>query len=151
MLIQNNASAHSAIRVRQFLAQKMVAMLNHPPYSLIWLLRTSSYFLACRRPSKVHVLRTWMPWRHRVTAVLRSIPHQAFAHCFRKLFPSLRESVWIIHKHIFCLRLPSLRPVTHFSEKCGMWNVFLVMWKEDRPHTMRRNDDLEMSFPTQIP
>ena len=25
------------------------------------------------------------------------------------------------------------------------------MWKEDRPHTIRRNDDLEMCFPTQIP
>ena len=30
MLLQDNAPAHSAIRLRQFLAQKMVAVLGHP-------------------------------------------------------------------------------------------------------------------------
>ena len=33
MLLHDNASAHSAIRVRQFLAQMMVAVLDHPPYT----------------------------------------------------------------------------------------------------------------------
>ncbi|KAJ4431362.1 hypothetical protein ANN_19959 [Periplaneta americana] len=33
MLIHDNAPAHCAIRVRQFLAQKMVTVLEHPPYS----------------------------------------------------------------------------------------------------------------------
>ena len=33
MLLHDNARAHSAIPVRQFLAQKMVAVLDHPPYS----------------------------------------------------------------------------------------------------------------------
>ena len=61
MLLHDNAPVHSAIRVRQFLAQKMVAMLDHRPYSPIWLLRTSSCFPAWRRPSKVHVLRMWKP------------------------------------------------------------------------------------------
>ena len=32
MLLHDNAHARSAIRVRQFLAQKMVAALDHPPY-----------------------------------------------------------------------------------------------------------------------
>ena len=32
MLLHDNAPAHSVIRVRQFLAQKMVAVLDHPPY-----------------------------------------------------------------------------------------------------------------------
>ena len=33
MLLHNNAPAHSVIRVCQFLAQKMIAVLDHPPYS----------------------------------------------------------------------------------------------------------------------
>ena len=41
MLLHDNVPAHSMIRVRQFLAQKMVAVLDHSPYSLIWFLRTS--------------------------------------------------------------------------------------------------------------
>ena len=49
MLLYDNVSAHGAIRVR------------HTPYTLIWLLGTSSCFPAWRRPSKVHVLWTWMP------------------------------------------------------------------------------------------
>ena len=35
MLIYDNAPTHSAIRVRQLLAQKMVAMFDHPPYLLM--------------------------------------------------------------------------------------------------------------------
>ena len=60
MLLYTNVPAHNVIRVRQFLAQTIVAVFDHPPYSLIWLLRTSS-FPAWGRPSKVHVLWTWMP------------------------------------------------------------------------------------------
>ena len=32
MLLHDNVPAHSMIRVCQFLAQKMVAVLDHPPY-----------------------------------------------------------------------------------------------------------------------
>ena len=32
MLLHDNASAHSTICVCQFLAQKMVTVLDHPPY-----------------------------------------------------------------------------------------------------------------------
>ena len=46
MLLHNNAPAHSAIRVSQFLAHKVVTVLDQPPYPLIWLLRTSSCFPA---------------------------------------------------------------------------------------------------------
>ena len=83
MLLHDNSPAY---RVRQFLARKMVAVLNHLPYSVIWLLRTSSCFPAWRRPSKVHVLQTWMLSEIVVTAVLRSIPQKTFADCFRKLY-----------------------------------------------------------------
>ena len=33
MLFHSYAHVHNAIRVRQFLAQKIVAMLDHPPYT----------------------------------------------------------------------------------------------------------------------
>jgi hypothetical protein len=33
MLLHGNAPAHCAIRVHQFLAQRSVPVLNHPPYS----------------------------------------------------------------------------------------------------------------------
>ena len=33
MLHHDNAPAHSAIRVKQFLAEKQVAVLEHPTYS----------------------------------------------------------------------------------------------------------------------
>ena len=46
MLLHDNAPAHSAIRMRQFLAQKMVPVLDRPPNTLIWLLPTSSCFPA---------------------------------------------------------------------------------------------------------
>ena len=32
MLLHDNATLHSVLRVCQFLAQKMVAVLDHPPY-----------------------------------------------------------------------------------------------------------------------
>ena len=32
-LLHNNAPAHSTAKIRQFLTQKQVATLNHPPYS----------------------------------------------------------------------------------------------------------------------
>ena len=33
MLLHDNAPAHSAIRIRQFLVQKIEAVLDHPPYA----------------------------------------------------------------------------------------------------------------------
>ena len=54
----DNAPAHSVIRVRQFLAQKIVAMLDHPLYSPD--LSPSDFFLFPRlkadiKGEKVHV------------------------------------------------------------------------------------------------
>ena len=61
MPLHNNAPAHSAILVCHFLAQKMVAVVDHPPYDLICLLRTSSCFPVSRRAwmsSKI----VWQPF-----------------------------------------------------------------------------------------
>ena len=70
MLLHDNAPAYSVIRVRHILAQKMVALLNHPPYTLIWHLQTGSCFV------DVDAMKD------RVTAVLRSIPQKSFVDCF---------------------------------------------------------------------
>ena len=46
MLLHDNASAHSEISVSQFLAQKMVTVLDHPPY--LTDLAPADYFLFSR-------------------------------------------------------------------------------------------------------
>ena len=38
LLHQDNAPAHNALSIRQFLAERNVTVLDHPPYSLTWLL-----------------------------------------------------------------------------------------------------------------
>ena len=82
MLLHDNAPAHSTIHVRQFLAQKMVAMLDHPPYFPY--LAPADYFLFPRLKAVIKdghfadvnaIIEC-------VTAVLRSIPQEAF----RKLY-----------------------------------------------------------------
>ena len=86
MLLHDNVPAHSTIRVRQIQAQKMVAVLDRPPYSPD--LAPADFFLfprleaAIKGPSFADVNAI----KDRVTAVLRSIPQEAFANCFRKLY-----------------------------------------------------------------
>ena len=46
MMLRDNAPTQSAIRVRQFLAQKMVAMPDHPPYFPV--LDPAAFFLFAR-------------------------------------------------------------------------------------------------------
>ena len=85
MLLHDNAPAHSAIRVRQFLAQRMVVVLDHPPYSPD--LTPADFFLFPRVKAAIkgvcfaHVSAI----KNRVTAVLRLIPQEAFVYCFWKL------------------------------------------------------------------
>ena len=61
MLLHDNDPAHSAIPMRQFLAQKMVGVNDHLPKPPD--LAPADFFLFPRlkAPSMVHVLRTWMP------------------------------------------------------------------------------------------
>ena len=61
MLLHNIAPAHSAIHVLQFLAQKMIAVLDHPPY--IPDLAPADFFLfPCLKATiKCALLWTWMP------------------------------------------------------------------------------------------
>ena len=93
MLLHDNAPAHSAIRVRQFLAQKMVAVLDHPPYSPD--LAPTDFFLFPHFKAAIKGARfaDVNPIKDRVTAVLRSIRQEPFADCFRKLYERCQTSV----------------------------------------------------------
>ena len=77
MLLHDNAPLHSAIRVRQFLAQKMVAVLDHPPYvpdlspADLFLFPLLKAAMKGARFANVNAIK------NRVTAVLRSIPQEA--------------------------------------------------------------------------
>ena len=93
MLLRDNAHVHSVIRVRQFLAQQMVAVLDHPSYYpdlapvdffLFPLLKAT---IKGARFADVNAIKDG------VTAVLRSISQEAFADCFRKLYERCQTCV----------------------------------------------------------
>ena len=88
MLLHDNAPAHSAIHMRQFLAQKMVALLDHPPYSPD--LARADFFLFPRLKAaiKCACFVDVNAIKDRVTAVLQLIPQEVFADCFWKLYES---------------------------------------------------------------
>ena len=95
MLLHDNAPTHSAIRIRQFLAQKMVAVLYHPPYFYSTELAPAEFFLFPRLNAAIKGARfvNVNATKDRVTAVLRSIPEEAFADCFRKLYERFQTCV----------------------------------------------------------
>ena len=92
MLLHDNAPAHCAIRV-QFLAQCGVPVLNHPPYSPD--LAPADFFLFPRLKSimKGAHFADVAAIQERVTAVLRSIPKEAFADSFQKLYERCQKCV----------------------------------------------------------
>ena len=88
ILLHDNAPTHSAIRMRQFLAQKMVPELHQPTYTadfFLFLRLTAS--IKCARFADVNAVK------ERVTAVLRSIPEETFADFFRKLYERCQTCV----------------------------------------------------------
>ena len=78
MLRYDNAPAHSVIHVYQFLAQKMVAVHDHPPY--VPDLALMDFFLFPRLKAAIKGVRfaDVNAIKDRVTAVLRLIPQKAF-------------------------------------------------------------------------
>ena len=86
MLLHDNAPADCAIRVHQFLAQRSVPVLDHPPYSPD--LAPADFFLFHRLKSIMKGARfaEVAAIQERVTAVLRLIPKEAFADSFQKLY-----------------------------------------------------------------
>ena len=93
MLLNDNAPAHNAIHVRQFLAQKMVAVLDHPPCSPD--LAPADFFLFPRLKVVIRGARfvNVNAIKDRVTAVLRSILQEAFGNCFQKLYECCQTCV----------------------------------------------------------
>ena len=88
-----NTPAHCVICVHQFSAQRGVPVLYHPPYSPD--LAPMDFFL-------FHHLKSIMKGarfagvaaiQERVTAVLRSIPKEAFADSFQKLYERCQQCV----------------------------------------------------------
>ena len=93
MLLHDNAPAHSAIRLRQFLAQKMVAVLEHPPYSTDLAPANLFQFPRLKTAIKGAYFANVNAIKYRVTAVLRSSPQETFADCFRKLHERCQSCV----------------------------------------------------------
>jgi len=93
MLLHDNAPAHSAIRLHQFLAQRGVPVLDHPPYSPD--LAPANFFLFPRLKSIMKGTRfaDVATVQERVTAVLRSIPTEAFVDSFQKLYERYQKCV----------------------------------------------------------
>ena len=63
LLHQDNAPAHNALSIRQFLAERNVTVLDHPPYSPD--LAPCDFFCSpsSRRSSREFVFRIWKPSR----------------------------------------------------------------------------------------
>ena len=93
MLLPDNAPVHCAIRVHQFLAQRGVPVLDHPPYSPD--LAPANFFLIPRLKSimKGAHLADVAAIQERVTAVLHSIPKETFADSFQKLYEHCQQCV----------------------------------------------------------
>ena len=93
MLLHDNVPAHCVIRVHQFLAQRGVPLLEHPPYSPD--LAPADFFLFPRLKSirKGAHFADVAAIQESVTAVLRSIPKEAFADSFQKLYERCQQCV----------------------------------------------------------
>ena len=93
MLLHDNAPAHYAIRVREFLAQRGAPVLNQPPYSPD--LAPADFFLFPRLKMVMKGARfaDMAAIQERVTARLRPISKEAFADSFQKLYERCQKYV----------------------------------------------------------
>jgi len=81
ILNHDNAPAHTALSVREFLATKQIIVLEHPAYSLD--LAPNDYFLF---PKIKEILkgRHFDDIRSNTTAALNAIPQNQFQNCFEE-------------------------------------------------------------------
>jgi len=84
-LLHDNAPAHSAAKIRQFLTQKQVATLNHPPYSPD--LSPPDYFLFPKAKLQLKDARfdTIEEIQKAVTDQLNKISAEDFSNAMKKL------------------------------------------------------------------
>ena len=93
MLLHDNAPAHSAILVRQFLAQHGVLVIDHPPYSPD--LAPADFFLFPRLKNALKGARfdDVDDIQKTVTTILRTISSKAFSGSFQNLFERCQRCV----------------------------------------------------------
>jgi len=75
-LLHNNAPVHQAVAIQEFLAQKQVCVLHHPPYSSD--LSPCDYFLfpKLKLPLKGHLFEDVQDIKAAVTSSLWAIPQE---------------------------------------------------------------------------
>ena len=93
VLLHDNAPAHAAIRVRQFLAQRSVTVIDHPPYSPD--LAPADFFLFPRLKIALKGTRfeDLDDIQESVTKTLQTIPAEAFSGSFHKLFERCQRCI----------------------------------------------------------
>jgi len=92
-LLHDNAPAHTAAIVTQFLARKMVPVLNHPPYSPD--LSPPDYFLfpKLKMELKGHHFATVETIQKSVTQKFKNIPEAEFSRAIEKLRDRARRCI----------------------------------------------------------
>lgn len=93
MLLHDNAPSHTSIMVRQFLTQRGVTVLQHPPYSPD--LAPADFFLFPRLKQALKGSRfaDVEEVQNHVTAILKTIPHQDFSNSFQALYERCQKCV----------------------------------------------------------
>jgi hypothetical protein len=78
----DNAPAHDALALREFLAKKSIMKLDHPPYSPDLDLCDFWLFSKLKTALKGHRLSDIADIRGHATTILQSIPEEEFQKCF---------------------------------------------------------------------
>jgi transposase len=84
ILLHDNAPAHKALSVKQFLAQKWITEMEHPPCSpdlAQWLLAVSENKV-WRKGTKFSGY--WRYQEKKVTTALKAVPQQETQKCFKQ-------------------------------------------------------------------
>jgi transposase len=82
ILHHNNALAHDALAVREFLAKKLIMKLDHPPYSPDFAPYDFWLFPKLKTALKGHRFSDIADIQGHATTILQSIPQDKFQKCF---------------------------------------------------------------------
>ena len=93
LLHQDNAPAHNALSIRQFLAERNVTVLNHPPYSPD--LAPCDFFLFSKLKEVIEGVRfpDMEAIKKAVTTELKRIPKESFQECMEAWQNRMRKCV----------------------------------------------------------
>jgi hypothetical protein len=81
ILHHHNAQAHKALSVKQFLAQKLITEMEHPPYSPDFAPNDLQLFPKIKSALKVGRFQGTEDIQKNVMTALKAIPQQAFQKC----------------------------------------------------------------------